>query len=687
MHSRLAEATKLSNDIICGHRDRKGLRDGFSVSTVMGPVNQPTGMSREEAMSLEITRKRFTNQQSEDRTRLMRVLGHPPDTQYQHLLPIQKHMHDAVLRFSTKLAAACTIHEIDNVERRVRHQRDEAQKMLDDEAAKQIRMMKKLEENIAAMDEFWRSVNNTQCGGRIAHAKTVSEYRETFDRRVEQLCTQGRQLDIAEEAMKSVNDTYQNELKVCGGDALRVGSDLTKQVSNVTRALQSMKRVAEDLMAPNHESSDDTKPNQVDLVVPKGLRIRSAGHELSKNFDHYIESHGERYSILHPYAERISRDISPTAGTFYRPPQKGRTHPFSEVPSEIRKRYAEQNEMLYKIWKVKLDDSILNECLQTFTYGTDNEMEAKIQEGDGLGVYWALMSMFRPLSDIWKEDVEKYITDAHRIFTSSSTNMLQEIGKLKDKIGEARLLGIRIKWFTTGKMWYQALSDRPRYNTALQKYHKPKSIDTDDCIMFLEAMVQDIRIIAQEELSSFIAQEELSIVFNDDARGSPSGGQFNHDQEYAAQAEALDDHRHSKTECCFAKGCTGQRPDNYFQFCGECHRTGLNTGSITAKNQKQYLIKSRKESDIAERKKLFDILSQDAKLWRLGESANMAEEGDDEELRQRLQEQSEWANQATVEPPNKKPKNETARSAVEQVKEQEAENWQLRMDSSLLASR
>lgn len=58
---------------------------------------------------------------------------------------------------------------------------------------------------------------------------------------------------------------------------------------------------------------------------------------------------------------------------------------------EIRKRYAEQNEVMYKIWKVKLDDSTLNECLRTFTYGTDNEMEAKIQEGDGLGIYWALM--------------------------------------------------------------------------------------------------------------------------------------------------------------------------------------------------------------------------------------------------------------------------------------------------------
>lgn len=63
---------------------------------------------------------------------------------------------------------------------------------------------------------------------------------------------------------------------------------------------------------------------------------------------------------------------------------------------------------------LKLDDSILNECLRTFTYGTDNELEAKIQEGDGLGVYWALMSMFRPLSDIWKEDVERYITSLQR---------------------------------------------------------------------------------------------------------------------------------------------------------------------------------------------------------------------------------------------------------------------------------
>ena len=731
MHSRIAEAIRLNKEISKGHIDRKRLRDELSISTVMGPVNQTavSGTTKESRESREIRRKLFNGTQPVNRSRLMRALGFP-DVHPDNLVPLQRHLYDRMLRFSSELAAKCTIRQIGDVEMRLRQQCDEAEKRCDDEANKQSRKMKELKENILAMDEFWRSVNNTECGGRIAHAKTMSEYRETFDNRVAQLCTQGGQLDTAEDAMKNINDQYQNELKKCAGNALRVDPHLTKQVSDATRALQAMKSMARDLMGPNNEGSGGKKSDKVDLVVPKGLRIRSAGQELSKNFDHYIESQGEKYNVLHPYAERISRDITPTSGTFYRPPQKDSKKPYNEVPREIRKRYAEQNEVLYKIWKVKLDDSTLNECLRTFTYGTDNEMEAKIQEGDGLGIYWALMSMFRPLSDIWKEDVEKYITDAHYIFTSTSTNMLQEIGVLKEKIGEARLLGIRIKWFTTGKVWYQALSNRPRYNTALQDYHKPKKIDTDDCIVFLEAMVKDIQVIAREELSipdttsKLYVNGQMANLANTsdfdypgedeemmfaakggkggkpyqsrrygDARQSQNLGrgrgpidrikraaqiEYKHDERespsggrpYRDRAYAAADgklgHAYTRKDCCFAKGCPGPKPEGVFQFCTGCHKMGLDKGIIMAKNQKQYVIKNMRQADRAERQKMFETLSQDANQWRNTEAASFAAEDDDKEFNEILREQMEFANFSMEEPDAKRLKHEEADAAVEE---------------------
>jgi len=243
MHSRIAEAIRLNKEITKGHIDRKRLRDELSISTVMGPVNQTAvdGTTKEERESQEIRKMLFSGTHPVNRSKLMRALGFP-DIHPNNLDAFQRHVYDRLLGFSSELAARCTIRQIGNVETRLRQQRDDAEKKWDDEADKQIRRMNELEENILAMDEFWRGVNNTECGGRIAHANTMSEYRETFDNRVAQLCTQGGQLDTAEDAMKNINDQYQNELKKCAGNALRVDPHLTKQVSDATRALQAMKK-------------------------------------------------------------------------------------------------------------------------------------------------------------------------------------------------------------------------------------------------------------------------------------------------------------------------------------------------------------------------------------------------------------------------------------------------------------
>ena len=96
----------------------------------------------------------FSGPQSANRSRLMRALGFP-DVHPNNLDAFQRHVYGRMLRFSSELAARCTIRQIGDVETRLRQQCDDAEKRCDDEANKQIRKMKELKENILAMDEFY----------------------------------------------------------------------------------------------------------------------------------------------------------------------------------------------------------------------------------------------------------------------------------------------------------------------------------------------------------------------------------------------------------------------------------------------------------------------------------------------------------------------------------------------------
>ena len=159
------------------------------------------------------------------------------------------------------------------------------------------------------------------------------------------------------------------------------------------------------------------------------------------------------------------------------------------------------------------------------------------------------------------------------------------------------------------------------------------------------------------------------IEYKHDERESPSGGRPNRDRAYAA-ADGKPGHAYTRKDCCFAKGCPGPKPEGVFQFCTGCHKMGLDKGIIVAKNQKQYVTKHMRQSDRAERQKMFETLSQDANQWRNTEVANFAEEDDDNEFSEFLQEQMEFAHLSREEPDAKRPKHEGANAAVEEEEQQ-----------------
>ena len=132
-------------------------------------------------------------------------------------------------------------------------------------------------------------------------------------------------------------------------------------------------------------------------------------------------------------------------------------------------------------------------------------------EGDGVSLYWALLTFFRPLDDAYQEDVEEWLDGCYKLFSKYDGTIIYNLQTIKAKVAEAQIMGTRIKWFKTGKKWISALESRPIFAVALAKYKKMK-INTDDCVVVLNEICRDILAKAKEELMSKSANTSLPFV-------------------------------------------------------------------------------------------------------------------------------------------------------------------------------
>ena len=189
-----------------------------------------------------------------------------------------------------------------------------------------------------------------------------------------------------------------------------------------------------------------SKQVSVDLAIPIDLATKGRGTELITVADQHIKKGGNRFNIIRIFATRTGHDYDPVDGTYWEPPDKA--DGYKDVDPTIRDIYSYQSEELYNDFERALGIEGLAPCLSTFNVTKDRTSCATV--GDGVRVLYALITLYRPTSSTYREELEHEISTFPNKFTSG--NPLDHVRTLRGKLQEAQRLGIHIKWSSGNKI-------------------------------------------------------------------------------------------------------------------------------------------------------------------------------------------------------------------------------------------
>ena len=124
---------------------------------------------------------------------------------------------------------------------------------------------------------------------------------------------------------------------------------------------------------------------------------------------------------------------------------------------------------------------------QPFQYGLYGDETEYCAQGDGIFAYWCLLSHTRPCNETHRNEVEQRLNDCYSKFWRRDISWDVVIKEIRADITEAKTLGFRIKWMSTGRKIINALVKDTRmcFDTRAFKRGGP---DPQDSILCLEQL-------------------------------------------------------------------------------------------------------------------------------------------------------------------------------------------------------
>jgi hypothetical protein len=206
--------------------------------------------------------------------------------------------------------------------------------------------------------------------------------------------------------------------------------------------------------------SSQAKNTTPTLKVPSDLALKGRGSELITNMDAFIRKASSRFPVIKFYVHRIGHDYDPVEGTYFEPPTISDN--YLGVPPSFRAEFRSESKDLYDEFQAQLHDSGLVPALSTFKHGLSKQHTAKCGKDDGVSMYFALLSLYRPSSSVFREELEAKIQASPSNFESGDP--VNSIKPLRTLLTEALQLGIRVRW-TIGKKIMLVLSGIPRFGS------------------------------------------------------------------------------------------------------------------------------------------------------------------------------------------------------------------------------
>ena len=226
------------------------------------------------------------------------------------------------------------------------------------------------------------------------------------------------------------------------------------------------------------------------LSIPSQLAVKGRGKELITMVDAFIRKAGARFKIIKFYVHRVGHDYDPVEGVYFQPPTI--SDGYLSVPRSFREEFRAESKDLYDEFRAQLQESGIVPALSTFKHGLSKQHTAKCERDDGVSIYFALLSLYRPSSSVFREELEAKITASPESFESG--NPLQAIKPLRELLSDALQLGIRVRW-TVGKRIIMILSGIQRfgsqYTLALEKF-KDTASNSDDSAQHMLDMLAEV---------------------------------------------------------------------------------------------------------------------------------------------------------------------------------------------------
>ena len=245
---------------------------------------------------------------------------------------------------------------------------------------------------------------------------------------------------------------------------------LDKESARVVTAI--VQRLLPQISATTGTSRDERYDRRKPMTIPSSLEGKGA--ELQDNMMTYVLSKGKDMSTLIPAIIRMVYDYDPITSLWWSwKDYSDSTDDYDSVPESMRPLMREHNNQLYLDIKAAMQKTTANKALwtrinATHSLGRDNK-HCNAEEGDGLGLFWMMIMLYRPSDEKYREKLEQDTYALCRKLSTQKGNPKKFIEEIRIKLEDCDALGVHLKWMLTGKALVTNMSTRS--NVLAQKLH------------------------------------------------------------------------------------------------------------------------------------------------------------------------------------------------------------------------
>ena len=459
------------------------------VNTVMDPSTNAADAARERAAKSQRYNRLYHEMELDPEYRRLFEQTH----QYRHLVP-DRRRRDQVDRLLSDVSHLAAERAREDYRKEIRELLEGTNIVAGVGVCKDL--IQSLVEKVQDTQSAWQGLQGVDTSGRVEFAVRRDAAVRDYDKSMARLAVLFGQKTTYERAMDSLSDDANKMMLQAGFDAKNIPSEDLEDAEKRRRMVLSSMKTLEGQIHPGRGSQQFEKMQS--LTLPPNLETSLRGQELTTLFDAYMHQNGAHYPVAAVVAKRVSKDVDPIAGTFWKPPcaTDGYAGMSSMLVSEFKKEAARIETDFLKM----LSPATVQELQRSFNYGVGQDQVARADVGDGVSLYWALLSKYRPLDEMYRQDIEKFLYGVHMRFDRYDSSLVKTLTEIGKYCAEAKTLGIRVKWFLTGAQWVRKLSSRSTYAVKLQRF-QTCSCDSDDCIYLLEELVREIKLVAVDEFS------------------------------------------------------------------------------------------------------------------------------------------------------------------------------------------